>query len=557
MFKAYITQLFLHSLLLMSGLSYSAAYNPASNRQPQGQLDKGDFFEERERLYSGHKKKEEDKKQSKCEIKELWKPKLIIPDEEFFAMAEQYRIDLPSLLEATRTVNRISKQHPKLGRLINRIKNPVLYEDIPSRLLFVGPPGCGKTHAAMAIASYCNAYCFFIKGSEVGNTYQNSGPDFINRLFRSLLERPEKPFIVIIDEFMAVAKFDDDGKNEQQNKTARSVWQALDDCARKQHVCVIGTDNEDPEKFSQQVKSRFAHKIFTFQHMKQNDIVEVMKECLGYYPYVDGDYHCSDEFLAQLAKSVEHHSIREIEDLIKESKAYAIDESEGRPAVVTEQHLKFIFDEYRDPTWLEKVWTDRDKHFSNLTSARAVSIYMFIGGLGLSPQNYKYGGVLMGLGGLVNAVWADGKDLQLFGLINNLSAQHESRRQWETSHEFNVQNSAEARAVREDDVDRANQHLEYAQNVDERGKEQMDQAREARDRAKWDKERSDFERVTRLKETIEKLTNKIELKSAFRGRNYDAWCAQLEDLKEELYTLKPDERPKPEPKPAEKSFFGW
>jgi AAA+ superfamily predicted ATPase len=507
MFKKYTKQLFFYSLLLSSGAAYSAAdgsvdkYGSSSSwgKQPQGVLDKGDFFEERERLYSGHKKKEEGKKEE--EIKELPKPKRIISDEEFVAMAEQYRIDLPPILEATRTVDRIGKQHPKLGRLIKRIKNPY-EENIPSRLLFVGPSGCGKTHAAMSIASYCNAHCFFIKGSGVGNTYQNSGPAFINKLFISLLERPEKFFIVIIDEFMTVAKYDNDSKNEQQNKTAISVWQALDDCARNQnqHVCVIGTDNEDPEKFSEQLKSRFAHKIFTFQHMKQNDIVEVMKECLGYYTTtVAAKDRCSDEFLAQLAKSVEHHSIRDIEDLIKESQSYAREESEDGSAVVKEQHLKFIFDEYRDPTWTEKVWMDREKHISNLTSARAASLYMLVGGLGLSYQDYRYGGALMALGGFVNAYWAEGKDLQLFGLINHLSAQHQSSRQWEISHTFNVENSKEAKDARIEDAKKSDKHLQYAESAEARGIRQEEKS----------DERYEYDKELRLKESLKQVESDL------------------------------------------------
>ncbi len=484
MFKKYTKQLFFYGLLLFSGAICSAAdgsddggcSSSSWGKQPQGKLDKGDPF-------GLHAK-------AHAEYKESLKPKRIIPDEMFDQIITRYTIDLPSVKDAERVVNRVIKQHPGLKPIIQSIKDPNLcqYFTYPSQLLFVGPSGCGKTHAAKALAKYCNKQCVFIEGSEVGNTYRNSGSTLITDLFKGMLERPEKGFMVIIDEFMAVAKFIDDDKEMQQNKTATALWKGLDRCADKKHVCVVATDNGDPATLTEALKTRFSYDIFRFRHMEQDGILEVIEECLS--DNVNGvmpEYRAG--FLNQFTKSVKHLPIRQIKKLIERGKMLAVTEKNDPKAIATEDDLMRALDIYRDPTWLEKVWMDRDTHISNLTSARAASIYMLVGGLGLSSQDYKYGAMLMGLGGFVNAYWAEGKDLQLFGLVHHMFAQYESRRQWETSHQFNVQNSEEAKAARARDEKRANEQLELSREANERAKsDQIFKIKEALKRIAMDHE---------------------------------------------------------------------
>jgi AAA+ superfamily predicted ATPase len=403
MFKKYTKQLFFYGLLFISGAAYSAAdssdeYRGSSSwgKQPQGTLDKGPLFEECEEFYSKHKKeKESEGKELPPAPQPPQPPKRIISDENFGQLLWRYKTDLPSEEDAKSIVTKLMDEHPDLKFTIPCIKDPDYCEgEHPSSLLFVGPSGCGKTTAAKAVAKYCGAHCVFLKGSQIGNTYQNSGAVLINDLFNGLIERPSNPYIVIIDEFISVSQYTDDDKDRQQRQTAMALWQALDDCQKNRHICVIGTDNGDPEKLPLPIKTRFAYNIFKFHHMNQSDIVTFMKKRLGYSLQSDAENPCSDRTLNQLAQSVNSLSWREIDTLLSKSKMLATHEfhenkykSPESKLIVKEEHLRKIFDTYREPTWAEKVLNERNTHLRNLVSARAVSLYMTLGGIGLQASD--------------------------------------------------------------------------------------------------------------------------------------------------------------------------
>lgn len=454
MFKKYASQSF-YILLFISTCLYGADHNPEeySALRPEfrypPRIDTFDPYGLRAKATARYV--------------ESLKPKRTLSDDEFNEMLMHHQTDLPSKEDAEDIVSGLMQEHPDLNFTIPAIKNSdYCAGEHPSRLLFVGPSGCGKTTAAKAIARYCDANCIFVKGSTIGNTYQNSGSVLINNLFNGLLERSEQPFIVIIDEFVAASQFTSDDKDRQQHQTAMALWQALDDCEKKRHICVIGTDNEDPEKLPLTIQTRFAYNIFPFHHTNHpSNILKFMKKNLG-YSLDEHDNPCSDEFLTELAQSVNSLSLREINTLLGKCKLLAAHESQNPKAIVTKEHLKKIFTEHRKPTALEKIWIDRDKHFRNLTSARALSIYMMTAGLGLASQNYKCTGLLLGIGGAaINHHWAEGKDLQLFSMLSHLSAQYENHQQWETSHNFNMQNAEETRTARLQDTKRADDSVTW------------------------------------------------------------------------------------------------
>jgi len=401
-----------------------------------------------------------------------YNPSRVIADDAFGEMLAQYRTDLPHELEAKLRIQSLIEQHPALDLVIQQLTRPELFKraKYPSRLLFVGPSGCGKTTAAKALAAYCDMTCVFIKGSAVGNTYQNSGATLINDLFRGMIERPEQQFLVIIDEFMAVAKFVDDVKEMQQNKTAMALWQALDDCESKRHICIIGTDNNDPEQLADQLKTRFKHNMFVFHAAQKNDMLTMIKECLSsqllYATKNIKSQVCWDEhYLHALARSVEHLSMREVRDLIEKAHILAIAEAQDPDALVTKDHLTRVFHAYKEPSWLHKIWMHRERHIKNLVSMRAVTLYMAISGmiLRLYTEQYKdHGTMLATLGMMLNHFWPKGEkdagDMPLLSAVSHLFAQAENHDQFKVTYAFNKKTQEYARTTHDNDVERNDQY---------------------------------------------------------------------------------------------------
>ena len=83
---------------------------------------------------------------------------------------------------------------------------PELLKDIglspPKGILLIGPPGCGKTMLARAMASETNATFLRMSGSEFARKFIGDGPELVRSVFK--LAREKAPSILFIDEIDAI-----------------------------------------------------------------------------------------------------------------------------------------------------------------------------------------------------------------------------------------------------------------------------------------------------------------------------------------------------------------
>lgn len=86
-------------------------------------------------------------------------------------------------------------------------KYPSLFESCPIRLrsgiLLYGPPGCGKTMLAQAVATECSLNFISVKGPELLSKYIGQSELAVRDLFRRA--RAAKPSVLFFDEFDALA----------------------------------------------------------------------------------------------------------------------------------------------------------------------------------------------------------------------------------------------------------------------------------------------------------------------------------------------------------------
>ena len=75
--------------------------------------------------------------------------------------------------------------------------------DAPSGVLMFGPPGCGKTMLAKAVATQTEATFIHAVGSEFVQKYLGEGPRMVRDVFR--LAKENEPSIIFIDEIDAIA----------------------------------------------------------------------------------------------------------------------------------------------------------------------------------------------------------------------------------------------------------------------------------------------------------------------------------------------------------------
>jgi len=109
-------------------------------------------------------------------------------------------------------------------------------------ILLYGPPGCGKTMIAKAIANEINAHFIAIKGPELLNKYLGESEANLRSLFSDAREK--QPAIIFFDEIDAVAQ--KRSSSETLRSESRFVTQLLslmDGIEDYGKVCVIASTN--------------------------------------------------------------------------------------------------------------------------------------------------------------------------------------------------------------------------------------------------------------------------------------------------------------------------
>merc|ERR1711912_71135 len=116
--------------------------------------------------------------------------------------------------------------------------------DPPRGVLLYGPPGCGKTMLAKAVAHHTTANFIRVVGSEFVQKYLGEGPRMVRDVFR--LARENAPSIIFIDEIDAIAtkRFDaQTGADREVQRILMELLNQMDGFDQTANVKVIMATN--------------------------------------------------------------------------------------------------------------------------------------------------------------------------------------------------------------------------------------------------------------------------------------------------------------------------
>ncbi len=143
----------------------------------------------------------------------------------------------------------VDEAKDEVAELVQFLKNPKKFQRlggrIPRGVLLVGPPGCGKTLLAKAIAGEAEVPFFSISGSDFVEMFVGVGASRVRDLFKQAKEN--SPCIIFLDEIDAVGRrrgggFSSGGHDERE-QTLNAILVEMDGFEANDQVIVIAATN--------------------------------------------------------------------------------------------------------------------------------------------------------------------------------------------------------------------------------------------------------------------------------------------------------------------------
>ena len=204
-------------------------------------------------------------------------------------------------------------------------------------MLMMGPPGCGKTYLAKAIATEAGIPFISMSGAEFVEVFVGVGASRVRQLFQKArrLAYADGGCVIFIDEIDAVGRkrvFSAFGGTEETNSTQNQLLAEMDGLGDKEeNVVVIGATNAQEDSLDAALlrPGRFDRKIFV-----ERPDLEEREQLFRYYlskikfdPSLD---------IARFSRKAVRKSPADISNIVKEAALIA---TRNKEDVVKSQHL--------------------------------------------------------------------------------------------------------------------------------------------------------------------------------------------------------------------------
>ena len=138
----------------------------------------------------------------------------------------------------------------EMAELVQYLKEPRKFAKfgakLPKGILLVGPPGCGKTLLAKAVAGEAGVPFYYISGSDFVEMFVGVGAGRVRDMFR--VAKENAPCLVFIDEIDAVGRQRGaglGGGNDEREQTLNQLLVEMDGFSDNSGIIVMAATNRD------------------------------------------------------------------------------------------------------------------------------------------------------------------------------------------------------------------------------------------------------------------------------------------------------------------------
>ena len=147
------------------------------------------------------------------------------------------------------TYEDIGGLHEEIQRVREMVELPLRHPEIfqrlgiepPKGVLLHGPPGCGKTLLARAVANESEANFFSINGPEIMSKFYGESEARLREIFQQ--SQQNAPSIIFIDELDAIAPKREEVTGEVERRVVAQLLALMDGLGGRGNVIVIGATN--------------------------------------------------------------------------------------------------------------------------------------------------------------------------------------------------------------------------------------------------------------------------------------------------------------------------
>ncbi len=136
-------------------------------------------------------------------------------------------------IQLIREMVELPLQHPEIFQTLGI--------DPPKGVLLLGPPGCGKTLLARAVANESDANFFSINGPEIISKFYGESEARLREIFQQAQQNA--PSIILIDELDSIAPKREEVTGEVERRVVAQLLALMDGLAGRGNVIVIGATN--------------------------------------------------------------------------------------------------------------------------------------------------------------------------------------------------------------------------------------------------------------------------------------------------------------------------